>query len=72
MGQTITEGDMLVYIFVKLNLNINVKIKRKTTVIQNICHGAFVNGSVQNLATLSETKLSVNIFQPTLCFLCPD
>ena len=66
MDQMIVEEDPPVDIIVKLNLNINVKIKYKTRVIQNMCHGAFVNGSVQNLATLSETKLCVNIFQLTL------
>jgi len=54
--QRIVEEDVPVDIIVKLNLNINVKIKYKTTVIQNMCHGAFVNGWVPNLANLSETR----------------
>ena len=50
MDQTIVEEDISVDFIVKLNLNINVKIKYKTRVIKNMCHGAFANGWVPNLA----------------------
>ena len=46
----------MVDIFVKLNLNINVKNLYKTTIIQNMCCEAFVNGWVLNLENLSETR----------------
>ena len=39
-----------------VKLNINVKIKHKTRVILNMCHEAFVNGCVTNLANLAQTR----------------
>jgi len=63
VGQMIVEVDIIV----KLNLNINVKIKYETRVIQNMCHGAFVNGWVLNFANFPKTRTFCQLLL-TLCF----
>ena len=68
VGQTIVEEDMKVDIIVKLNLNIILNIIHKTRVIQNMCHGAFVNGWVPNLANLSESRTLCQLFLPNPMF----
>jgi len=61
--ETIAMSQMIIEdIIVKLNLNINVKIKYKTRVTQNMCRGAFVNGWIPYLATLSETRTLCQFF----------
>jgi len=68
MGQMIIEKDTQVDVIVKPNLNITVKIKYKTRVIENMCHGAFVNSWVPDLANLSKARTWCHFFSTNPMF----